>query len=82
MTEEITEGKIKLAIQRSYKNTEGEYEVDTIELQLWNTAEETKLARSVHKGDLIGAKGRIQTGNILIAEKITFLSSKRPDAKE
>lgn len=76
MTEEITEGKIKLAIQRSYKNTEGEYEVDTIELQLWDKTEETKLTGSVHKGDLIGAKGRIQTGNVLIAEKITFLSIK------
>lgn len=78
---------ITVAAPRSYKNTNGEYETDFIDCVLWagvaqNTTEYCK------KGDLLGIKGRVQTRNIeveegknkhimeLIAEKITFLSSK------
>lgn len=28
-------------------------------------------------GDLVGVKGRIQSSNILVVEKVTFLSSKK-----
>lgn len=79
---------IILAIPRSYKNQDGEYETDFIDCVLWhgiaeNTAEYCK------KGDLIGVKGRLQSREIekengtknkimeVIAEKITFLSSKK-----
>ncbi|MDD4644153.1 MAG: single-stranded DNA-binding protein, partial [Bacilli bacterium] len=79
-----------VAVPRSYKNTNGEYETDFINCILWagvaqNTTEYCK------KGDLLGIKGRIQTRKIednpekpiyvteLIAEKITFLSSKKTD---
>ncbi len=77
---------ITLAVPRSYKNSEGEYESDFINCTLWtgiaeNTAEYCK------KGDLLGVKGRIQTRvyekdeekkfvSEVIAEKVTFLSSK------
>lgn len=78
---------ITIAVPRSYKNSNGEYETDFIDCILWagvakNTAEYCK------KGDLLGIKGRVQTRNIevkddktkhvteMIAEKITFLSSK------
>lgn len=80
---------ITLAVPRSYKNQDGEYESDFINCKLWtgiaeNTAEYCK------KGDLIGLKGRIETGNYdtedgkkyyteVVAEKITFLSSKKKD---
>lgn len=82
---------ITLAVPRSYKNTNGEYETDFINCILWasiaqNTTEYCK------KGDLLGIKGRVQTRTIekeeektvylteMIAEKITFLSAKNKDA--
>ena len=84
---------ITLAIPRSFKNSEGEYDTDFIDITLWsgiasNTAEYCK------KGDIIGVKGRIQSsafenkdGNKefrvnVIAEKVTFLSSRNKDEPE
>lgn len=79
---------ITLAIPRSYKNSEGIYETDFIPVKLYegiaeNTAEYCK------KGDLIGIKGRTQTKqeedkNIIeiVAEKVTFLSSRKESEEE
>lgn len=94
---ELESGKkvanITLAVPRPFKNADGEYETDFIDCVLWdgiasNTAEYCK------KGDVVGAKGRLQndviTNNdgeiigkttIVVAEKITFLSSKKEDDK-
>lgn len=82
--------QLTLAVPRSFKNMDGEYETDYIPCVLWrgvaeNTAEYCK------KGDLVGIKGRIQTSQYekddevkyvteVIAEKVTFLSTKRPEA--
>ena len=82
--------QMTLAVPRSFKNVDGEYETDYIPCVLWrgiaeNTAEYCK------KGDLVGIKGRIQTSHYeqddevkyiteVIAEKVTFLSTKRPEA--
>lgn len=81
--------RITLAVPRSYKNTNGEYESDFINCTLWtgvaeNTAEYCK------KGDLLGIKGRIQTRTYekdeekkyiseVVAEKVTFLTSKKSE---
>ena len=82
---------ITLAVPRSYKNTSGEYDTDFISCVLWqgiaeNTTEYCK------KGDLVGVKGRIQSRNYedeyelprtsieVVAEKVTFLSSKKDKA--
>ena len=51
---------ITLAVPRSYKNLNGEYETDYIDCVLWtgiaeNTTEYCK------KGDILGLKGRVQT---------------------
>ena len=78
---------ITLAVPRPYKNEHGEYEADFIDFVLWkgvaeNTAEYCK------KGDVIGIKARIQRDFkeqdgerkkvfSIIAEKISFLTSKR-----
>lgn len=75
---------ITIAVPRSYKNINGEYETDFVDCTLWsgiaeNTAEYCK------KGDLIGVRGRIQTSSYekdekqfyktdVIVEKITFLT--------
>ncbi len=81
---------ITVAVPRTYKNIDGNYETDFIQCILWdgiaeNTCEYCK------KGDIIGVKGRIQTSKYekdgetkystdVIAEKISFLgSSKKAD---
>lgn len=72
---------ITLAVPRSFKNEYGVYDTDFIPAILWgNVAENT--AEWCNKGDLVGIKGRLQTtdGKVeLIAEKVTFLSSKKVD---
>ena len=83
---------ITLAVPRPYKNEHGEYEADFIDFVLWkgvaeNTAEYCK------KGDVIGIKARIQSDFkeqdgerkkvfSIIAEKISFLTSKRDKEHE
>lgn len=79
--------KITLAVPRSYKNVNGEYDTDFIECVLWSGIAESTV-EYCQKGDLIGVKGRIQTRSVekdderkyytdVIAEKVTFLSSKK-----
>ena len=78
--------QLTLAVPRSYKNADGVYDTDFIDIVLWN-AIATNTCEYCHKGDLVGIKGRIQTTNYetedgikhkrteIIAEKVTFLSS-------
>ncbi|MBQ6539160.1 MAG: single-stranded DNA-binding protein [Bacilli bacterium] len=77
---------ITLAIPRSFKNIDGNYDTDFIDCLVFdqvalNTKEYCK------KGDIVGIKGRIQSRLIeeddhkknvmeIITEKVTFLSSK------
>ena len=80
--------QITLAVPRSYKNADGEYDTDFVDCTLWNGVAENT-AEYCEKGDLIGVKGRIQTSTYetesgekrkstqVVAEKITFLSSKK-----
>ncbi|MDD4035925.1 MAG: single-stranded DNA-binding protein [Bacilli bacterium] len=84
---------ITLAVPRSYKNTKGEYETDFIDCVLWTGIAEST-TEYCKKGDIIGIKGRIQTRNIevgenkrkyiteVVAEKVTFLSSKQKNGEE
>ncbi|MBP3920607.1 MAG: single-stranded DNA-binding protein [Bacilli bacterium] len=81
--------RLTLAVPRSYKNMDGQYDTDFIPCILWkgiaeNTAEYCK------KGDIVGVKGRLQTSNYekngeikygidVVAEKVTFLSGKKAD---
>ena len=83
---------ITLAVPRSFKNINGEYDTDFIDCVLWdNVAAST--VEFCNKGDIVGVRGRIQTRLIeqeetkknqleVIAEKITFLSSKKTEPKE
>lgn len=79
---------ITLAVPRSYKNPNGEYDTDFIDCVLWSTVAEST-TEYCKKGDLLGIKGRIQTRRIetedektkqvteVVAEKVTFLSSRK-----
>ena len=93
---ELEDGKkvtnMTLAIPRSFKNADGEYETDFVECTLWNNIAENT-AEYCKKGDIIGVKGRLQSRQIeedgvkkniteIISEKVTFLSSKSKDEKE
>ena len=94
---ELEDGKkvtnMTLAIPRSFKNAEGEYETDFVECTLWNNIAENT-AEYCKKGDIVGVKGRLQTNNYekedgskvfkldVVAEKVTFLSSRSKDEPE
>lgn len=72
---------VTLAVPRSYKNVDGIYETDFIPCMLYkNIAENT--TEWCKKGDLIAVKGRIQMQDDnmqIIAERISFLSTKKAD---
>ena len=83
---------ITLAVPRSFKNSNGEYDSDFISCVLWKGVAESTV-EYCKKGDLVGIKGRIQTRSYeqnedlkyvteVIAEKVTFLSSKRQETDE
>ena len=83
---------ISLAIPRNYKNAEGVYETDFIDVTLWNGVAENT-AEYCKKGDIVGVKGTIQADSFekdgekkhitkIIAEKLTFLSSKAKEEVE
>ena len=59
------EGKVvnfTLAVARSYKNAEGEYDTDFIQCNVWNQIAEN-MSEYCHKGDLIGVKGQLQSSS-------------------
>lgn len=80
---------VTLAVARSFKNLDGIYESDFITCVLWNGIAENT-CEYCKQGDVVGIKGRIQTSFYekdgekkysmdVIAEKVTFLSSKKAD---
>ncbi len=84
---------IVLAVPRSYKNSNGEYDTDFVKCILWQGIAENT-TQYVKKGDLLGVKGRIQSKERelmdgtkwtyleVVAEKVTFLSSKPKEKRE
>ena len=72
--------RMVIAIPRSYKNADGEYETDFIENILpKNIGENVKEYCKI--GDIVGVKGRLETYELnkpttVIGEKVTFLSSR------
>ena len=76
---------ITIAIPRHYKNEDGEYETDFVDVAIDGTLAKTTI-EYCKKGDIIGVKGSIRSEisndirkMILVAEKVTFLSSKKAD---
>ncbi len=89
LTENGKKGSIvTLAVGRSFKNQDGEYDTDFIDCTLW-TAIAENTAEYCKTGDVIGVRGRVQSRIIenedgskykkmeIIAEKVTFLSSSK-----
>lgn len=77
-------GTVIIAVPRSYKNEQGEYETDYINVTLLGSIEQN-VSAYCKKGDLVGVKGRLQGGlntMSLVAEKVTFLSNRKSDDRE
>ena len=84
---------ISLAIPRSFKNSEGVYDTDFINCVAFDSIAENT-SEYCSKGDIVGVKGRVQSRVLekedktkeyqteIIAEKVTFLSSKSEDKDE
>ena len=84
--------QIVVAVNRSFKNMDGKYDTDFIRCVLWNGVA-VSTSEFCKKGDLVGIKGRLQSSSYeangetkysvdIIAEKVTFLSSKRLEEAE
>lgn len=79
---------ITLAVTRSWKNSNGEYDIDFIPCVLWNSIAENAI-KDYECEDLVAVKGRLQTRNSesekeekrqiveVVAEKVTFLSTEK-----
>ena len=71
---------IKVGINRTYKNEDtGKYDVDFIKCKI-NEKMSDNVKEYLSVGDIIGIKGRLESEgeNIkLVADKISFLSSKK-----
>lgn len=83
-------GSFRLAVQRPFKNQQGEYEADFINCVAWGKTGEI-IATHVKKGHQIGVEGRLQIrdyekdGNRVfvsevVIETFTFIESKRSGA--
>lgn len=84
---------VNIAVNRNFKNIDGIFETDFIRCVLWNAIAENA-AEYCHSGDVIGVKGRLQSSTYedenkkkhyvteVVAERITFLSSKKPEETE
>lgn len=79
---------ITLAVSRCYKNVDGIYETDFIPCRIWNNIADN-VKEYCKKGDLLGIKGRVETRkeqdkNVIevIAERVTFLSSRKEKEEE
>ncbi len=83
---------ILVAVNRSFKNPDGIYETDFINCILWEGLA-INAKEYCHKGDLVGVRGRLQVNSYekddvkhrvleVIAEKISFLASKKKEVDE
>lgn len=81
-------GNFTLAVNRPFKNAQGEQEADFINCTCWGKQAEN-LANYMRKGSQVGVVGRIQTRNYennegkrvyiteVVADQVAFLESKK-----
>ena len=84
--------KFSLAVNRGFKDEQGNYQADFIRVVAWGKQAENA-AKFVKKGDLIGVTGRIETGSYddngttryttdVVANSIVFLESKKSNQNQ
>ena len=81
-------GNTSIAVNRTFKNAQGDYEADFINIVVWGKTAEN-LANHMKKGDRIGLTGRIQTRSYegqdgkrvyvteVVADNVQFLEPKK-----
>ena len=81
---------IVVAVPRNFKNSDGFYDTDFVKCILWNVIA-ANTCEYCHSGDIVGIKGRLQVSSYeteekemkyvteVVAEKVSFLSSKKPE---
>lgn len=76
---------ITIAISRHYKNEDGEYDADFVDVTIDVTLAKTTI-EYCKKGDIIGVKENIKSEisndirkMLLVVERVAFLSSKKAD---
>lgn len=71
---------VRLSIPRPFKNSKGVYDTDYVNVKIIGTMAE-QCSSYIEKGDMLGVKGRLSktkgTNLEIVAEKVTFLSSKK-----
>ena len=84
---------ITIAVQRTFKNSDGIYEADFIRCILWD-AIASRACEYCHKGDLVAVKGQLRSNvyttekdekrytTELVVESLVFLSTKQVENKE
>lgn len=82
-----------IAVNRRFKNAQGESEADFINIQIWDKAAEN-LANFTRKGSQVGINGRIQTRNYenkegqrvyvteIVVENFTLIEKKSDNAQQ
>ncbi|MDX8363790.1 single-stranded DNA-binding protein [Cytobacillus sp. IB215665] len=80
-----------LAVNRNYKNVQGEIDTDFVNCTVWRKAAENT-AMYCKKGSIVGITGRIQTRHYenqerknvyvteVIAESVRFMDGKKPES--
>lgn len=79
--DEIKENDLLIAVPRTEKNEDGIYDTDYIQVIVGPNLMEN-INNYCTKGDLVGVKGKVRSMDsvmYIIAEKITFLSTKAKD---
>ena len=82
-------GYLTIAVNRTYKNSEGEYDTDFIDMIVWNELAE-RVSEYCHKGDLVAVTGRIETRmkevedhnekvTSLVCSNVSFLQTKKEE---
>lgn len=72
----ININELVISVSRNFKNENGEYEDDDIKVYVAISIQ-NNINEYCKIGDIIGIKGRIERNNRIVAEKVTFLSSKK-----
>lgn len=83
---------MSLAVQKPYKNSDGSYETDFIDITLWGSIAENT-AEYCKKGYLVAVKGSLNTNFKekdgkqvkslgVVAEKVTFLAPAKDNRKK
>lgn len=84
-------GQFILAVNRNYKNAQGDVDADFIACQVWRNAD--VLSKYTHKGSLISITGQIKTGSYdnkqgqrvyttdIVVDQFDFLESKNSGAQ-